>query len=112
MSTPRLERAAASPAPLFAALGDATRLRLVERLVHGEALSISALTQGSPLTRQAITKHLLVLEKAGVVHSSRVGRESVFTFAPEAIAPARDYLAQVSAHWDRALGRLKAFVET
>jgi len=116
MSTARAERRQASapaPAALFAALGDSTRLHLVERLTHsGEALSIAALTEGSRMSRQAITKHLLVLQKAGVVHSSRLGRESVFSFAPEAIAPARDYLAQVSAHWDNALDRLKAFVET
>jgi DNA-binding transcriptional ArsR family regulator len=96
---------------VFAALGDKRRLRLVGKLCRGDAQSISQLTAGSNLTRQAITKHLRVLERAGVVRSLRQGRESLFEFQPEPIAELRKYLDVVSAQWDEALGRLKSFVE-
>jgi DNA-binding transcriptional ArsR family regulator len=95
----------------FAALGDATRLALVAKLCGGQPRSISQLTAGSRLTRQAITKHLRVLEGAGVVHSVRVGRESLFAFRPEPLEDLRFYLERVSDQWDDALGRLKSFVE-
>lgn len=99
------------PAPVFAALGDATRLELVARLSDGQAHSISQLTDGLGLTRQGITKHLRVLEQAGLVSSIRVGRESQFAFRPEPIAQLRSYLETVSRQWDDALARLKSFVE-
>jgi DNA-binding transcriptional ArsR family regulator len=95
----------------FAALGDATRLALVARLASGEPRSIAELTAGSKLTRQAITKHLRVLERAGMVRCRREGRESRFAFDPRPVEEMREYLASVSAEWDAALGRLKAFVE-
>lgn len=98
-------------APIFAALGDETRLALVVRLCGGQSRSISQLTEGSPLTRQAITKHLRVLERAGIVSSTRHGRESRFQFDPEPIVGIKEYLEFVSQQWDEALGRLKAFVE-
>src|ERR1700694_1949431 len=98
-------------APVFAALGDETRLSLVAKLCGGQPHSISQLTEGSKLTRQAITKHLRVLESAGLVRSVRTGRESRFKFSPEAIEGIREYLDFVSAQWDQALSRLKAFVE-
>jgi DNA-binding transcriptional ArsR family regulator len=98
-------------APVFAALGDETRLLLVSKLCSGEARSISELTAGSKLTRQAITKHLRVLEKAEIVHSVTSGRERIFEFHPEPIERAREYLDRVSEQWDLALLRLKAFVE-
>ena len=98
-------------APVFAALGDATRLSLVAKLCTGEPRSISQLTHGSKLTRQAITKHLRVLETAGIVHSARAGRQSLFEFDLEPIVDAREYLDFVSEQWDQALSRLKAFVE-
>ena len=98
-------------APIFAALGDETRLSLVAKLCTGQPYSISQLTQGSRLTRQAITKHLRVLERAGIVHSARKGRESRFEFDPEPIAGVKEYLDFVSEQWDRALSRLKGFVE-
>jgi|SRR5580658_1939749 DNA-binding transcriptional ArsR family regulator len=98
-------------APVFAALGDETRLSLVVRLSRGQRCSISQLTEGSGLTRQAITKHLRVLENAGVVRGVRAGRESLFEFDPEPVDEMRKYLDEVSAQWDRALIRLKAFVE-
>jgi DNA-binding transcriptional ArsR family regulator len=96
---------------VFAALGHATRLGLVAKLCRGEQRSISGLTQGTQLTRQAITKHLRVLEDAGLVHRIPAGRESLFRFDPEPIAKASDYLAFVSEQWDQALSRLKAFLE-
>ena len=98
-------------APVFAALGDRTRLSLVKKLSGGKPRSISQLTAGSRLTRQAITKHLRVLESVGIVQSIRSGRESLFEFNPEPIASAKEYLDVVSRHWDSALGRLKDFVE-
>jgi DNA-binding transcriptional ArsR family regulator len=98
-------------ASVFAALGDETRLSLVGQLSHGQPQSISRLAQGSTLTRQAITKHLRVLQGAGVVHSVRVGRESLFAFRPEPLRELQTYLERVSGQWDDALARLKSFVE-
>ena len=98
-------------APVFAALGDETRLSLVAKLCGGQPRSISQLTEGSRLTRQAITKHLRVLEKAEIVHSVRAGRESLFEFDPEPIEEIKKYLDLVSEQWDQALSRLKSFVE-
>lgn len=102
---------AADPAPVFAALGDATRLRLLSRLSDGRPRSITALSDGFDLTRQGVTKHLRVLQDAGVVRSERVGRESRYVIELEPIREARNYLARVSEQWDGALGRLKSFVE-
>lgn len=96
---------------LFAALGDGTRLALVVKLSSGEPYSISRLTTGSRLTRQAITKHLRVLEGAGLVHSIRRGRESLFEFDAKPIVELKDYLEMVSKQWDERLERLKRFVE-
>jgi DNA-binding transcriptional ArsR family regulator len=98
-------------APVFAALGDDTRLSLVAKLADGRPYSISQLTEGSTLTRQAITKHLRVLENVGMVHSSRAGRESLFAFNPQPIQGMKEYLDLVSEQWDQALSRLKSFVE-
>ena len=95
----------------FAALGDPTRLSLVAKLYAGESRSISQLTTGSGLTRQAITKHLRVLETAGIVQSAHAGRQSLFKFDLEPIADVREYLNFVSEQWDQALARLKSFVE-
>ena len=98
-------------APLFAALGDATRLSLVAKLSNGRPYSITQLTRGSKLTRQAITKHLRVLESVGIVHSVRAGRESRFQFDPQPMEGMKEYLDFVSQQWDQALSRLKTFVE-
>jgi DNA-binding transcriptional ArsR family regulator len=99
------------PAVVFAALGDATRLWLIGRLSAGTPLSISRLAEGSALTRQAVTKHLRVLENAGVVGRQRSGRESFYRLEPARIADMRSYLDGISRQWDQALARLKAFVE-
>jgi DNA-binding transcriptional ArsR family regulator len=98
-------------APIFAALGDETRLTLVAKLCSRKPYSISQLTQGSRLTRQAITKHLLVLESVGIVHGVRTGRETRFEFDPEPMEGIKNYLDFVSKQWDQALSRLKSFVE-
>jgi DNA-binding transcriptional ArsR family regulator len=98
-------------APVFAALGDKTRLSLVAKLCEGFPQSISQLTEGSSITRQAITKHLQTLESAGIVRGVRSGREKLFEFVPEPIDEVRSYLESVSAQWDRALLRLKSLVE-
>jgi DNA-binding transcriptional ArsR family regulator len=98
-------------APAFAALGDKTRLLLVARLCDGQPRSISQLTKGSKLTRQAITKHLRVLERAKIVRSVRAGRETRFEFDPEPIEEMKKYLDFVSQQWEEALARLKSFVE-
>ena len=98
-------------ASLFAALGDETRLSLVSKLSSGPPQSISRLAEGSALTRQAITRHLRVLEDVGVVQQERVGRESRFAFRPEPLKEVRSYLDYVSSQWDDALARLKYFVE-
>ena len=111
MSTLEMNPAPADPAPVFAALGDATRLELIARLSDGQARSITQLTDGLSLTRQGVTKHLRILEQAGIVASERIGRESRFVFTPAPISDARHYLDRVSAQWDDALRRLKAFVE-
>jgi DNA-binding transcriptional ArsR family regulator len=101
-----------SHASVFAALGDRTRLVLVGKLCRGESLSISELSQGSRLTRQAVTKHLRVLEDASLVHSARQGRRMLFRFSPERVRDASEYLDAVSGQWDQALSRLKSLVES
>jgi len=95
----------------FAALGDQTRLALVMKLTDGRAHSISKLTRGTRLTRQAITKHLRVLESAGMVQRARAGRESLFEFNPQPIIGLKEYIDLVSGEWDQALVRLKNLVE-
>ena len=108
----RLSAAAVRDAvPVFAALGDETRLFIIARLSDGRPCSIAQLTVGSELTRQAVTKHLRVLENARLVRSVREGRESRFELDPQPLEDAREYLAGVSEQWDQALDRLKAFVE-
>jgi DNA-binding transcriptional ArsR family regulator len=99
------------PAILFAALGDATRLALVGKLSFGQPASIAQLTAGSRLTRQAISKHLRVLERAGLVRSVRAGRENRIALDPQPLQEIQEYLHRVSRQWDQALARLKSFVE-
>ncbi len=99
-------------APVFAALGDPTRLRLVAALCAGGALSIVQLTAGTAVTRQAVTKHLEVLASAGLVHDIRQGRERLWELQPSRLDEARRALDAISTQWEQALARLKAFVET
>ena len=98
-------------APVFSALGDATRLALVARLCAGGPLSIARLTDGFEVTRQAITKHLDVLARAGLVSGARRGRERIWTLEPTHLARAKGYLEEISLQWDRALERLRQFSE-
>jgi DNA-binding transcriptional ArsR family regulator len=98
-------------APLFAALGDETRLTLLDRLGIGGPQSITRLTAGSAVTRQAITKHLHILADAGLVHDRRRGRERIWTLDADRLDEARRSLDQIARQWDAALGRLKMFVE-
>ncbi|HEY1123953.1 MAG TPA: metalloregulator ArsR/SmtB family transcription factor [Haloferula sp.] len=96
---------------VFSALGDATRLHLVHRLVECSPLSVSELGEGLPVTRQGVTKHLLVLEEAGVVSARKEGRERLYTLEEIPLRQAREFLAGISAGWDRALIRLRKHVE-
>lgn len=98
-------------APIFAALGDETRLALMLRLGSGGPHSIAQLAAESPLTRQAITKHLEVLDAAGLVRSDRRGRERIWNVQADRLDEARQFLDEVSRQWDAALMRLKQFVE-
>jgi DNA-binding transcriptional ArsR family regulator len=98
-------------APLFAALGDETRLRIVARLCERGPMSIARLTEGSNITRQAVTKHLLALSSAGLVRGDRSGRQRIWQLETERLDEIRTYLEQISRQWDRALLRLRAFVE-
>jgi DNA-binding transcriptional ArsR family regulator len=100
-----------NPAPVFAALGDGTRLSIVGKLSNGQPHSISQLTEGTKLTRQAVTKHLQVLENVGIVRSIRSGRENLFEFNPQPLKEVKRYLDLVSEQWDETLSRLKSFVE-
>ncbi len=111
MSKARQLGAKHAPAELFAALGDSTRLQLVDRLGRGEHRSIAALSEGIGLSRQGITKHLRVLENAGIIESRRVGREIQFALKPEPLTSLQDYLKLVSSQWDEAIERLQVFVE-
>jgi DNA-binding transcriptional ArsR family regulator len=114
LSTRRSSRVVAeqkSSAPVFAALGDKTRLRLVARLCDDGPMSITRLTAGCKVTRQAITKHLRVMQEAGLVRSRRHGRESLWQLDVQPLEDARRYLDLISKHWDDALGRLRRFVE-
>ena len=98
-------------AVVFEALGDKTRLRLVARLCDDGPMSITRLTAGTKVTRQAITKHLRVMAKAGLVRSKRSGRESVWQLHTQRLEAACHYLDMISTQWDDALQRLRKFVE-
>ena len=110
MSARQLNAATRESAPVFAALGDRHRLRLVARLCGGEPLSITQLTSGAGVTRQAITKHLQVLAAAGLVRAFRNGRESLWELRPQQLREARRYLEVISRQWDDALERLNSAV--
>lgn len=98
-------------APVFAALGDDTRLGLVARLSVGGPQSIARLTSGTGVSRQAVTKHLAVLEGAGLVRGWRQGRQKVWELEPEKLEAAQAYLEVISRQWDEVLERLVAAVE-
>jgi DNA-binding transcriptional ArsR family regulator len=101
----------AEAAPVFAALGDAARLQIVSRLCDEGPLSIVRLTEGSKISRQAVTKHLNALSAAGLVESERSGRESIWRLQTKRLAEVRQFLEQISTQWDDALDRLRSLVE-
>ena len=98
-------------APIFAALGDKTRLRLLAALCTGRGASIARLTSGTQITRQAVTKHLHVLADAGLVRGLKVGRERLWEFEPARLEEARRSLDLIARQWDHALHKLKLAVE-
>jgi DNA-binding transcriptional ArsR family regulator len=99
-------------APVFAALGDPMRLRIVARLSGDGPLSTVQLREGAGISRQGITKHLYALERAGLVRSGRLGRERVWELETKRLAEVRRHLDQISQQWDEALARLRILVET
>ncbi len=101
----------AESAPVFAALGDRTRLHIVARLSAGGRVSIARLTSGTRVSRQAVTKHLHRLAEAGLVQSQRSGRERLWKLERDRFARAGRCLEQISTQWDEALARLKRLVE-
>jgi DNA-binding transcriptional ArsR family regulator len=107
----RREAALARSAPLFAALGDGTRLAVVARLSGGGPMSITELTAGTDVCRQAITKHLEVLAEAGLVRDFRRGRERVWELRSQQLEEAQRILDRISTRWDEALERLRSLVE-
>ena len=109
--TPRAKPKRKGSATLFAALGDETRLALIARLSERGPRSISELTAGSSITRQAVTKHLQVLAQARLVRCTPRGRERIWELEAPRLEEARRYLAAIAHQWDAALDRLKKFVE-
>jgi DNA-binding transcriptional ArsR family regulator len=111
MSAVEAAPAQSGTSALFAALGDGARLHLVSRLSSEGPLSITHLSNGAGITRQAVTKHLHVLQEAGLVDGARRGREQIWELRPLRLREAQAYLDAVSRRWDSALERLRAFVE-
>jgi DNA-binding transcriptional ArsR family regulator len=109
---PLKRSAVRNSAPIFAALGDETRLHLIAVLCAGGAMSIAQLTAGTEITRQAVTKHLHVLADAGLVHDIKVGRERQWEFEPTQLEEARRSLGLIAEQWDHALNKLKMAVES
>src|SRR5262245_46903932 len=101
----------ADAAPLFAALGDETRLDVMERLCSGGPQSIASLTAGTLVSRQAVTKHLRILAGAGLVRDAWQGRERIWELQAKGLDDARKWLDRISQNWDHALERLRRFVE-
>lgn len=99
------------PVPIFAALGDATRAGILRRLAREGRLSLTQLARGAPITRQAVTRHVAVLEAAGLIAARRQGRELHLTMTPAPLAGAADWLNEVNAAWDGALDRLARQLE-
>ena|ERR1017187_5841052 len=107
----RIELGLGEAALLFAALGDETRLALLERLSDGGPASISVLSESFGISRQAVTKHLQVLAIADIIAGKRAGREHVWALNPNRLDDARRCLKIIARGWDDALGRLKAHLE-
>ena len=95
----------------FSALGDETRLAIMQRLLRGERLSITRISTGAGISRQAVTKHLRVLEEAALVQSEARGRERLYALRRDRVAELQEYLETVTRQWEDALGRLRAHLE-
>ena len=106
-----MSTSAVARAPLFDALGDPNRLRIITRLCDGGPCSTTEVTTVVSVSRQAATKHLLLLEAVGLVSSQRNGRERIWRMHPEPLTDASEYLTALSQRWDRAIERLRAYVE-
>ncbi|MDA8743698.1 ArsR family transcriptional regulator [Rubripirellula amarantea] len=106
-----LQHSLPEQAPLFAALGDTTRLSLLLTLSQGEPQSVTTLAENTSLTRQAVRKHLHVLEDVGMVHGVKQGRENLFRYDPNPVKELQASLDGIAKQWDDALLRLKSFVE-
>jgi len=111
-ASPAIAQAAPPFGDVFAALGDPNRLRIITRLCDGGPSSTTQITEAIPVSRQAVTKHLLALEAVGLVRSHRQGRERIWIVRTEPLGDASDYLTQLSQRWDRVIERLRTFVET
>jgi DNA-binding transcriptional ArsR family regulator len=111
MSKPARRLRVDDAADVFSALGDATRLGLVQRLKDGRARTATELAERGPVTRQAVMKHLRVLEGAGLVAHHNEGRAVLYVLDPKRLETARAFLEAISAEWDRRIERLRALVE-
>lgn len=92
---------------IFSALADPTRRQLVRLMRERPAITASSLVGELPMTRQAITKHLAGLADAGLVRSTRAGRETQYTLTPEPLADAMAWMVSAGARWDDRLDRLE-----
>ena len=111
MSARHAEPTIQGAAPIFAALGDPTRIHMVARLCADGPLSTAQLGDGIGVTRQAIAKHLRVLADAGLVEASRRGRDQIWELQRRHLDEARRILDHISSQWDRAIERLRRLVE-
>lgn len=101
----------ADPAAVFAALGEPTRIGLLDQLGDGAPRSIARLAEGLPISRQALSKHLRVLERAGLASAKRDGRQTLYQIDPAGLLVAEAWIGDVSRQWDAAIDRLKRHVE-
>jgi DNA-binding transcriptional ArsR family regulator len=93
--------------PVFAAVADPTRRRLLERLLAGGSLSVTDLGAGLPMTRQAVSKHLGILRASGLVRVRRDGREQLHELDPRPLQAVDDWLRPYAAAWDERLAALR-----
>lgn len=98
-------------APIFSALGEPNRLRIVTRLAQEGPQSIVNLTDSTEVSRQAVTKHLTALEEAGLVKSLKEGRERIWSLNTDKLSEAQQYLSTISKQWDDILENLRSYVE-
>jgi predicted transcriptional regulator len=97
---------------LWSAIGDPTRRRLLDLLLTDGNATATSLSEHLPVTRQAVAKHLAVLDRAGLVHATPAGREKHYRVDEAQLARAVAQLADVGAAWDARLRRIKRIAET